>query len=561
MVKKLFTQSQHMLTRQQSGILSAAGLITISSLVSALLGLLRNRLLVARFFETPELQAQLDAYWVAFRLPELAFQLLVIGSISAAFIPVYSKFLKKDKDDAEQVANSMLNLVLLVFLGISLVIFIFAEQLVSLITSENFTMAQVQLAANLSRVMLLAQFFFGISNFMTGIIQSNKRFLVPALAPVVYNLGIILGILSLSPVMGIYGPAAGVVLGALLHLLIQVPLVRQLGHKYRFKINVKHKGVKSMARLMPPRILAISINQVEVFASVYFATALPSGSLTIMNLAQQLISAPNRIFSVPLGQASLPFLSQKVADDNMEGFKSIFAGTLRHIMFLALPSTMMLLILRIPLVRIAYGSSEFPWEATILTGKVVAILSLALFAQGGINLLVRAFYAMHNTWLPFLVSLVSVTLNIFLSYLAVFVYSTGVLGLSLAISVSSVVHFSLLMLSINRYVPGLLVKDVLLPTLKILLASAIMAVFLWVPMRLLDQFVFDTTRTVPLIILTVIAGLIGGWVYLLLTRWFKVDEYATYARFFRRFGKVQALLLPTEEIIETPTQSQEIKPL
>lgn len=561
MVKHLFSRGKQILTKQQSGILSAAGLITISSMLSAVLGLLRNRLLIGRFFGTAALQSQLDAYWVAFRLPELAFQLLVIGSISAAFIPVYSKYREKNAKEARLVANSIMNLVLIVFVAMSLVIFVFAEQFNQLITSANFSNSQVLLAANLSRVMLLAQFFFGISNFMTGIIQSNRRFLVPALAPLAYNLGIILGIIFLTPIFGIYGPAIGVVAGAVLHMLVQIPLARQLGFSYKPIIAFKHRGVREMVRLMPPRILTISINQLELFASVYFATALSAGSLTIINLAQQLMSAPNRIFSVPLGQASLPFLSKQVATDAMKEFKQTFASTMRHIMFLAMPASMLLLILRIPLVRIAYGSSVFPWSATLLTGKAVAILSLALFAQGGIHLLVRAFYALHNTLQPFIVALIAVCVNIGLSYLGVFVYSAGILGLASALAVSTFVHFTLLMVLMNRYVPGLFIKELFLPILKIVLASGIMAVFLWMPMKLLDQFVFDTTRTIPLILLTLIVSVIGSGVYLLLARILKISEYSAYIKLIKRMGRIHTLLGPSEEIIETPTQTQEIKPI
>jgi putative peptidoglycan lipid II flippase len=250
-----------------------------------------------------------------------------------------------------------------------------------------------------------------------------------------------------------------------------------------------------------------------------------------------------------------------VATDAMKEFKQTFASTMRHIMFLAMPASMLLLILRIPLVRIAYGSSEFPWSATLLTGKAVAILSLALFAQGGIHLLVRAFYALHNTLLPFIVALIAVCVNISLSYLGVFVYSTGVLGLATALAASTFVHFVLLLILISRYIPGLFFKELFLPIFRIVLASGIMAVFLWIPMRLLDQFVFDTTRTIPLILLTLTASVIGGGMYLLLARSLKISEYLAYVKLIKKMGRLHTLLGPSEEIIDTPTQTQEIKPI
>jgi putative peptidoglycan lipid II flippase len=561
MVKRLFSTSQQLLSRQQSNILSAAVVITGSSLLSAVLGLLRNRLLVERFFSTPPLREQLDAYWVAFRLPEMAFQLLVIGAVSAALIPVFSKYYKKSADEGHLVANSMLNLVLLLYALASIVIFVFAEQFIDLITSENFSLAQIELAAQLTRVMLVAQFFFAISNFISGMIQSHQRFLVPALSPLAYNLGVIGGIILLTPSMGIYGPAVGVVLGALLHLLMQLPLAYRLGYRYSAVLEFKHAGVVEMIKLIPPRTLSIAVGQIELMISVYFATALTSGSLTIMNLAVQLMTAPTRIFAVPLGQASLPFLSEQTASGDIKRFTSTVHTSLQHIFFLAFPAGMLLLILRIPLVRIAYGSSEFPWPATLLTGKAVAILSIALFAQGGIHLLIRAFYALHDTMRPFLIAVVAVVTNISLSYLGVYVFKTGVMGLAAAVSISTVVQFGLLFVVLLRNLTDWKISTVAKPTLKILLAAIIMAIFLWVPMRLLDQFVFDTTRTIPLIMLTAVAAVIGSGMYLALAKLLRIPEYEAYIQLIKRLGNWQSVLHESAEVVEEPpSQTQEMTP-
>jgi putative peptidoglycan lipid II flippase len=555
-------KSHHIFSRQQNSILSAATLITGSSLLSALLGLWRNRLLISRFFGDPTLEMQLDAYWVAFRLPELVFQLLVIGSLSAAFIPVYSAYKEKKKGEANHIASSMMNLVLLTFFAFSVVIFTFAEQFNGLITSVNFTPEQVVLAAQLSRIMLLAQFFFAISNFLTGIIQAEQRFLIPALSPLAYNLGIIIGIIFLSPVIGIYGPAVGVVIGALLHLLLQLPLALKLGYRYSPVIDLSHKGVKEMITLIPPRTMAISVNQLELFASVYFATALAPGSLTILNIAQALMSAPTRIFSAPIGQASLPFLSKEVARGEMEQFKKTFISSLHHIFFLALPAGMLLLILRIPLVRLAYGAPGFPWAATLLTGRAVAIFSLALFAQGAILILVRAFYALHNTKIPFLIALVSVMINIGLSYLAVFVFEFGILGIAGAMSISTIIQFVLLFTLLIRHVGGIKLSLMIASPIKMLLASAAMGVGLWAPMRLLDRYVFDTTRVVPLILLTGIVGVIGAGVYFVLAYWFKIPEVQAYSHLLHKVGNWRQALRESGEVIEEPpTQAEEIKPL
>jgi putative peptidoglycan lipid II flippase len=437
-------------------------------------------------------------------------------------------------------------------------VFIFAPQLTHLITSSGFSAAQVELASQLTRIILVAQFFFAVSNFLSGTIQAQQRFLIPALSPSAYNLGIILGVLILSPWIGIYGAAVGVVFGALLHLLLQLPLAIKLGYRYTAVIDWHHKGVKEMIKLTPPRIFALGVDQIELLISVFFATALPTGSLTVINLAQQMMTAPTRIFSVPLGQASLPFLSKQVSDGDEKLFSKTLHESLQHIFFLAFPAGMLLLILRIPLVRIAYGASDFPWAATLLTGKAVAILSIALFAQGGSHLLVRANYALHNTMTPLIVSIISVTINLLLSYLGVFVWQTGVLGLALAVTIAEIVHFMILFTILLYKLEDWNFKQVMLPTLKIVIASSVMGIALWIPMRLLDTYVFDTTRVIPLLFLTGTASIIGGGMYLFLAKILHIHEYQAYMSIIYKIGNWKQVLRQSEEVLEPASSSSEL---
>ncbi len=559
MVRSLFSTGQKMLTKQSSSILSAATIITGANLVSALLGFIRNRLLVSHFFETVTLRQQLDAYWVAFRIPELVFQLLVIGAMSAAFIPVYSKYREQSEADANRMATSMMNIVLLFFVILSVIIFFNAEFFNCMITSENFSAEQVRLAASLTRVMLLAQLFFAASNFMTGIIQAHERFLVPAISPLMYNLGIIVGIIFLTPVLGIYGPAIGVVLGAALHFMIQFPLAFHLGFRPKPILDWRHSGVREMFRLMPPRALAISVDQLELFASVYFTTALPAGNLTILNLAQQLMTAPTRVFSVPIGQASLPFLSRDAVRGERSRFKETLTHTLNQVFFLAFPASALLLVLRVPLVRIAYGASVFPWSATLMTGRLVAIFALAIFAYGGIQVLARAFYSLHDTKTPFFIGLASAALSISLMAVGASVFSFGVLGIGTALCLSAISQFLWLFIVMcfkyHAVDLGILWRSLS----RTVLAAAIMGFALWAPMRFLDTWLFDTTRTLPLIGLTVVVSMIGGIVYLLLARWLAIPEYAVYWGLIGKLGKWRTVLSETQEVIESTSQTDEAK--
>jgi putative peptidoglycan lipid II flippase len=560
MVRSLFSTGQRIISKQSSSILSAALVITGASLLSAILGLIRNRLLVSQFFASVPLREQLDAYWVAFRIPEMVFQLLVIGALSAAFIPVYSRIKEKSSEQANAMMAASLNLVLLIFFVLSVVIFIFAEPLNNLITSNNFSGHQVALAASLTRVMLVAQLFFAVSNFMTGMIQAHHRFFIPAISPLAYNLGIIIGIWLFTPIVGIYGPAIGVVIGALLHLLIQLPLAFRLGFKPSRELGWRNTGVREMIRLMPPRTLAISVDQIELFASVYFTTALPAGSLTMLNLAQQLMNAPTRVFSVPIGQASLPFLSQEAARHQLTAFRQTLTQTFNQVLFLSFPASVLILVLRIPLVRLAYGAAEFPWSATLLTGKLVAIFALAVFAYGGIHVLTRAYYALSDTRTPFIIALSSVLLSICLMVLNAKFLNFGVLGIGAALAGASVIQFSLLLWRLWHHYHLIDGKLLFQSQIRIVGATVFMGLALWIPMRLLDTWVFDTTRTLPLIGLTALVSLIGGGVYLLLASLLRIPELAAFLSLFKKLGAWRNTLEESDEVIESASHTEEVKP-
>ena len=547
MVHKLFETSQRIFAREQKNILSAASVITIASFISAVFGLLKTRLLLSHFASE-----DLAAYIIAMRLPDLIFQLLVVGALSAAFIPVFNKYFQKDSREAYHISSSVMNVVLIIFVALSTIIFLRAEWFNDLITADTkkFTLAQIELAADLTRVMIFAQLLFAISSFLTSTIQAQKRFLIPALSPVAYNVGIILGINFLSPLMGIYSAAVGVAIGALLHLLLQVPLAFRLGFRYEPVIDLKHPGVKEMFHLMPPRILTLSVTQLEIFSSGYFATALGATSVVVLQIALQLIAAPIRMFSVPIGQASLPFLAKENTAGALEEFKATFLNSLNQILYLAFPAAILLLILRIPLVRLAYGSKEFPWATTLLTGKTVAILSLSLFAQGALHIVNRAFYALHNTKLPFLVSIIGVFFNILLSYFIVYVWHGGVTGLAISISISSILQFLLLMPILSQHIGGFSPQHLLIPPLKMIVATTITGIFLWIPMRLLDQFIFDTTRTANLLLLTGITSIIGMGVYVGLSYLLKIEELTTFLSLIKRIGNWRKVLIETEPVIE-----------
>ena len=552
-IPSIFTNGNQWLEKQQASILSAAVIITASSLLSAITGIIRNWLMVHYFYNSPSL----DAFWASFRLPELVFQLLVIGALSAAFIPVFTKYEQQSKEQAFKMASSILNVMLLGFIAFSVVIFIFAVPITRLITGEGFSSEQVALSASMTRWMLVAQFFFAISNFLSGMIQSYKRFIIPALSPIAYNIGIILGIIFLSPTFGIYGPTFGVILGAFLHVALQIPLAIKLGFRYFPSISLKHPGVKEMYRLMVPRTLSIGINQIQLFATVFFATHLQENSLTIFTLAQQLMTFPTRLFGAPIGQAALPFLSKVANNEEYEKLKKLVVQSIHQIAFLAMPASILLLILRIPIVRFAYGSKNFPWGATVLTGKIVAILTISIVAQAIIHILIRTFYALHDTRHPLIAAFVSSVVFLGFSFLFVFYQNQGLIGLAIALSSATMIEALLLIAVLHKKIGIITFEDFWKPQAKIFLSSFLMAVFLWLPYRILDQFVFDTTHTKDLLGLTLSVGTIGMLVYIVFAVLLDVKELSMIQKLFSTFGNWKSSLARSTEVVETAGQSDE----
>jgi putative peptidoglycan lipid II flippase len=394
-----------------------------------------------------------------------------------------------------------------------------------------------------------AQVLFGFSSFITGIIQSHKRFLVPAFAPSLYNIGIILGTVLLSKSLGILGPAIGVVIGALLHLLAQVPLAYKLGFSYKPIIH-KHSAIKEMTSLMLPRMITLSLAQIEQTTLIAFSSWLGSGTVTIITIAQQLTNLPIRLIGVTIGQASLPFFAKETARNNLPGLAKMVNDSILQMLYLALPASAIILVLRIPLVRLAYGAGSFPWAETVLTGKLVAMFALAIAAGSLSHIIIRVFYALRDTRTPFIINLVSTSLNVALSYYLLFILKTGIVGMAFAITLADILETTILTIVLYK-VAQFSLKEVVIPFAKMLLAAVITAVSLWVPLRVLDQLIFDTTHTVPLIMLTVTVLIIGLAVYVLVSYLLKIRELEVFVGLAKKIGDWQKALGASTESLET----------
>lgn len=531
------------LIAKQTSILSGAVIIMVTVLLSKVLGLIRDRLLAHIF--PPDSVA---IFFAAFRLPDLIFQLLILGALSVAFIPVFTDVMEnKGKNEAFKLAQSILTLALLLLFLVTVVVFIFVDPLTSLIV-PGFSPEQKTQVALLTRVILAGQMILTVGSFFIGILQSFQRFIIPALAGVFYNLGIIIGILAFSTNLGILGPAIGVVIGAILHVLIQIPLVISLGFRFRSLKTLLHPGVKEIFSLMSVRTIGLAAEQFNETIAVVLASLISTASVTYLTFAQHLQIVPIGLFGATIAQAALPVLSAERARGKIDEFKVTLLTTLHQILFLALPALAILIILRIPAVRLVFGASRFDWEATVLTGMTLAYLSIGLASQAISLLLVRGFYALKDTKTPVIVSLIVVTVNIVLSFYFVRVLHLEVWSLGLAISIANLISSLLLFITLDKKVGGFERKAIFSPFFKMLMATIIMGACLYVPVKLLDQVIFDTTKTINLLVLTGLASVFALAIYVLLVWFMKVRELNTYVDLLRKMGHMESKL-KTKEIV------------
>ncbi len=552
MVKNFFKNGTALLFQRQNSILSAAFVIALTVIASRLLGLVRDRLLASYFGASPELAA----YIAASRIPEMLFEILILGALSVAFIPVFTEYIaQKKQEEAWHITSSMINGALLLFVVIGSIALIFSRNLSywvapGLVNNNNYLL---DLTSNLTRIMLFTQLFFILSGFVTAVLQSYQRFLIPAMAAIFYNLGVICGIIFLGPQIGVFGPAIGMIAGALIHLLIQVPLVRALGFKYSFRLDFRHPGVREIGRLVLPRVFGVTAAQLNETANIILASLISAKSIVALNFAQHLQLAPLGLFAATIAQAALPTLSSEVAQKKQGEFKTTLLTSMHQILFLILPASAILIILRIPMVRLIFGAARFDWEATVLTGRTLAFFSASLFAQGAILLLARGFYALHNTKTPVKIGIASICTNIVLSLFFVQYLHLPIWALGASYSIATILNALLLLVFLDRAVEKFNRRELIIPGLKIGFAAVLMAVCLYIPMKFLDQLVFDTTKTINLLALTGAASFLGLSVYLILTWLLQVKEISLFWGFVRRIRIIKEAPIESEEIIDTTT--------
>jgi len=531
------------LNRSSTTIFSAASILAVAALASRVLGLIRDRLLAGYFGAGDEL----DIYYTAFRLPDLVFSILIMGAISSAFIPIFAEYFNKDEKGAWRLVNGVLNLALISLVIAAGILAIFAPLVISMI-APGFSGAKREMTILLTRIMFISPVILGVSNIFSGVLQYFHRFLIYSLAPLMYNLGIILGILIFVPKWGLVGLAWGVVLGALLHMLIQLPSTIYSGFKWRPILDFCHKGIRKIIKLMIPRTIGLAGSQISFLVITAIASTLASGSIAIFNLANNLQYVPIGIFGIAFATAAFPSLARAFTKKDKKSFSESFSLTFSQVLFLALPLSALFFILRAQIVRLILGTGEFGWLDTRLTAAALGIFSLSIFAQSLIPLISRAFYAFQNTKTPVLISLISIILNIGFCFFFVWILvnlncfsslvsnflklrdlsldKIAILGLPLAFSLTSIINFVILLKIFNKKINWWQPEYIIKSFLRIITATLLMVIVVYGLLYLVNLFV-DTHTFVGLFIQAGISGLIGILVYCLIMILLKSPEIST----------------------------------
>ncbi len=542
------------LNRESKTIIGAATVVGVLSFVSRIVGLVRDRLLAGAFGAGDTL----DVYYAAFKIPDLLFSLIVVGALSASFIPLFLSHWSPvrpgqpgghpdKRAQAWSFTNNAVHLIGVSMIVISMFLALFAHPLAQLIAPGFAPFKQDQVAVFM-RIMFFSQILLSISLVYGSVLQSLKRFFFYSLAPIFYNVGIIVGAIWLVPLFGSIGLAWGVVFGATLHLLIQLLGLRQTGYRYAWRFNLVDQDTRSMLKLMVPRTLGLAVSQLLFVILGVLATTLPSGSVTVFQFAYNIQFFPVGIIGVSFAIAAFPALAEKSEQKETEAFIDILVGTVRQIIYLLAPMTILFLVLRSQVVRVVVGAGEFDWNATIATSETLAFFALTFIPQSLITLFARGSFALRDTTTPLLTGVVSAIIGILVAQLLKEPF--GVAALGMGYSVSALVQAMLLWILIRQRL-GSLRESTLLPFLyKVITASLVGAVVMQgvkpfvVSLISLDTFFGVFSQGL-------LAGGCGLLAYLVVGHLLHIEEQQ---RFFHSVKKnVLRRAMPTEAASSNPT--------
>lgn len=513
-----------------NGLAIAAAIVAFGFLGSRLLGMLRTVAIADAFGSAPEL----DAYWVAFRVPDLIFQVLAGATLGSAFIPVFSRMYRREGTErAWRLASAVLNIVTAATAALCVIAFIFAPVLVPLLAPglgedigrEDELTAK---AVELTRIMLLAPFLFAISGMITGILNARQQFLLPAIAPMLYNVAIIFGAVALAGPWGVEGLAIGVVVGSALHLLVQVPGLFRERMRFQLVFDWKDSATREVARLMGPRMIGLAAAQANfLITTTFFASQVGAGAVSNLTYAWLIAGLPVALFGMAFSTAAFPRLADNAADHDLAALMTTVSRVLRMIMFLSIPAALGLALLAEPVTRVLLERGAFDPFDTLITSEALVFYCLAVVPQAGIEIHSRGFYALGDTRTPVALTVVGLAGNLVLSALLWERFEHE--GLAFSLAAASWVEWLLLYAFYVRRIGAPLTND-LDAIGKFAVCGAVMALVVAV-----GHVAIDADGMAAATITTVALMTAGGAAYAAMAEFFQVPELLEVTSRARRF--------------------------
>ena len=496
-MNNLLKKTRDVILTRQSGIISSSIIIASMMIVARIFGFARYRVLNGFF-----VKEELDLFYAAFRVPDFVFEVLITGALTTTFIPFYLKY-TKDRRKQSEFTSSLINVITLALFVFVIVLFVFMPWVVGAIT-PGFSQEMLTQITFLSRLLLIGQLpFLVFGNILTGLSQANKMFLIPAFAPILYNIAIVAATYLLAPSIGLYSTVIGVVGGAFLLFACQLMVLPKIDFKYLPTVKYLSEII-SFFRLVIPRVLTVLAAQIEATIDLTLTSFLAQGSYTIFYLAQHLQLLPVSIIGISIGQASLPYLTEMYQEKKFEDLKNVVVDSLNNILFLTVPIAGFFIVNRTPIVRLVYGASKFDWDATVLTAMTMSYFCLSLPFHSIYYFITRCFYAAMDSKTPFYVSIASIIFNAALSFYAIAIAKMPVWALGLTFSLTISIEVVVMLVIYASKINGFSFKTLMFETSKVVVASSLSSLVAYDIRKLLDGLIFDTSRTLNLLFLMII---------------------------------------------------------
>ena len=556
MVKKFF----NIFYKEIKGLHEAAYLLAVFAFLSQLLALIRVRILASSFGAGHTL----DIYYSAFRIPDFIF--VTVGSLVSlsVLVPFITDKLNKSEDDARDFIKNVFCFFSILIVSTSVIVFFLIPYIAPFIFKGLGSYTEL---IAMSRILLLSPILLGLSNFFASITQVGKRFLVYALSPLFYNIGIIIGIFCFYPIWGIYGLAYGVILGALMHLVIQLPFVAESKLFKILPFGFDFHAIKKVIAISIPRTITLGMTQLSILALLGLASLMKDGSISVFNFAMNLQSVPLSIIGVSYSIAAFPTLAKCFSCGNKEEFLAHIISGSRHIIFWSIPISVLFIVLRAQIVRTIYGAGEFTWSSTKLTAAALAIFAVSVVAQSLVLLFIRGYYAMGDTKKSLYTSLITGVLSVGFSVMFVKIYEMSnffkyfidnlfrvddmvgskILMIALGFSLAQIINCVILWMCFEKDFKGFSVP--LFHTLfQSFSASVIMGFVSYVSLNIFDH-IFNINTFIGIFMQGLCAGILGITASVFVLHALKSPELEeTWNALHNKFWKVKTIVPDMKEL-------------